>query len=59
MNEQHEAFADQEKTSISRYGFILSNIHNRLVIEGYFLKGGKMWNIFKVSTPLCEIISED
>ena len=59
MNEQPEAFTGQEKTSISKYGFILSNIHNRLVIEGYFLKGGKIWNIFKACPPICEITWED
>lgn len=48
-------FSDQEKNSLIRYGSILTGVHARLLMEGYFLKGGKVWNIFKVGTILCEI----
>jgi len=58
-SEQPESFTEQEKTSIVRYGAVLLGIHSRLVIEGYFLDGGKIWNIFKVGAPIFEIVLED
>ena len=33
--------------NIRLLGELLKRIHNRLDTEGYFLKGGKIWNIFK------------
>jgi len=42
-----------------KYGETLCRIHSRLVIEGYFLNGGRIWNIFKVATPIGEVILED
>ena len=47
---QTEKFTSQDKASFIRYGATLSRIHNRLVIEGYFEKDGKTWDIFKVGT---------
>lgn len=55
---KNDVFTEQEKTSVSRYCSVLKNVHNRLMVEGYFLKGGKTWNIFKVGTPICEISEE-
>lgn len=54
MDKQKSLFTDQEKTSVVRYGAVLLDVHNRLVIEGYFLEGGKIWNIFKVGELICE-----
>ena len=56
---QHGAFAEQDKTNIVRYSAILLDVHARLVVEGYFLEDGKRWNIFKVGTPICEVVWED
>lgn len=56
---KHKTFSEQEETSIVRYGAVLLGIHARLVIEGYFLEGEKIWNIFKAGTSICEIILED
>ena len=56
---QLELFSKQENTSIARYGAILLDIHSRLVIEGYFLRDGKTWNIFKVGTIIGTLIVED
>lgn len=52
-------FSDQEKSSLARYGAVLTGVHTRLVMEGYFLKGGKIWNIFKVGTVICEVVWVD
>ena len=60
MNEEkHNLFTEQEKSNAARYGTVLINIHSRLMIEGYFLKGGRIWNIFKAGAPLCEAVWED
>lgn len=59
MNELQPKFNEEEQTSIVRYGAVLLNIHTRLVIEGFFLEGGRIWDIFKVGTPICEVVWED
>lgn len=56
---QHGKLAEDDKISIVRYSAVLLGIHARLVVEGYFLKGGKKWNIFKAGAPICEVIWED
>lgn len=56
---KQSAFTDDERTGIARYGAIMLGIHSRLVIEGYFLEGGSVWNVFKVGTPICELVWED
>ena len=48
-------FTDQERSNITRYGSILLDIHSRLVMEGYFLDGGRIWNIFKAGIVICEV----
>ena len=48
-------FDEENIKGISLLGDVLQHIHNRLVAEGYFLPGGKIWNIFKcVPNPICE-----
>lgn len=49
------SFSDQEKSSLAGYCLALTRVHTRLVMEGYFLKGGKIWDIFKVGTVICEV----
>ncbi|KKP30986.1 MAG: hypothetical protein A2312_02245 [Candidatus Staskawiczbacteria bacterium RIFOXYB2_FULL_32_9] len=39
--------ANENTENIKSLGELLKRIHNRLNLEGYFLKGGKIWNIFK------------
>lgn len=59
-SKKEEAFTEQGKTGVVRYGTILQGIHARLVIEGYFLPDGKTWDIYKVGTPFsCEVGWED
>lgn len=38
---------DENTIQIVRYYDILRQIHTRLAIEGYFLPGGRIWNVFK------------
>jgi len=57
------AFAEKKLTpeqiaSIAEYGNVLRDIHARLVREGYFVDGRKVWNIFKCATPICEVAVE-
>ena len=59
MSDSSTKFTDKERTGIARYGSVLLGIHSRLVIEGYFLDGGRIWNIFKVGTPVCQIEWDD
>ena len=40
--------AKQNTDRIVSYYDILRKIHARLAIEGYFLPGGRIWNIFKL-----------
>ena len=59
INIEAISFSDQEKGSLVRYCTALQGVHARLVMEGYFLKGGKIWNIFKVGTVICEAVWVD
>jgi hypothetical protein len=52
-------FTEQEQASVGKYSAFLSNIHQRLAIEGYFLPGGKIWNIFKAGTIVGEVVWEE
>lgn len=58
-NQEKRIFTDHEKTSIIRYGATLCGIHARLAMEGYFLKDGRTWNIFKVGTIIGSFIIDD
>lgn len=44
---QHEPFTEEERRNIIEYGRVIRKIHDRLVLEGYFMPSGKVWNIFK------------
>ena len=46
---------DQKRISIREYADVLRDIHNRLVREGYFLDGIRIWNIFKCTSPMVEV----
>ncbi|KKQ95673.1 MAG: hypothetical protein UT20_C0024G0002 [Candidatus Levybacteria bacterium GW2011_GWA1_39_11] len=56
---QDDVFTEQERTTMGRYYYTLRRIHERLVVEGYFLTGGKIWNIFKVGTCVGEAELEE
>ncbi len=56
---QDAAFTEQKKTAMGRYYYALRRIHERLVVEGYFLAGGKVWNIFKAGTCVGEAELEE
>ena len=58
-NQKESLFTEQEKTTMGRYYYALRRIHERLVVEGYFLTGGKIWNIFKVGTCVGEAELEE
>jgi hypothetical protein len=51
---QPEPFTDEERRNIIEYGRVLRVIHDRLVLEEYFLPNGKTWNIFKCTKPTGE-----
>jgi hypothetical protein len=53
---QQKIFSEDDMADIVEYGSILQEVHNRLVIEGYFLPDGKTWNIFKRGKIVCELI---
>ena len=46
-----EPFTEEERRNIIELGEGLRSIHDRLVREGYFMPGGKVWNIFKCTEP--------
>ena len=58
-SKQQKIFNDDAKAGIVEYGSILIGVHTRLVMEGYFLKDGKTWNIFKVGKIVCEFILKE
>lgn len=58
-SKQQEVFVGNERTSITRYGVVLLGVHDRLVIEGYFLDDGKTWDIFKIGTIVGRFEVED
>jgi len=53
---QQKLFNGEDKTGIVEYASILQGVHNRLVIEGYFLADGKTWDIFKRGKIVCKLI---
>lgn len=50
---------EQKRNSILEYADVLRDIHNRLVREGYFLDGVRIWDIFKCVPPIFEIEEEE
>ena len=58
-SKQQKPFNEACKQEIVEYASILLGVHNRLVIEGYFNKDGKTWNIFKVGKIVCEFILKE
>ena len=57
--QQVNKFTEQEQPSVIKYGVSLINIHDRLVVDGYFLNNGKIWNIFKAGVLIGETVWED
>jgi hypothetical protein len=54
MNQENIMFSDQGEKNLARYGAVLLGIHRRLAMEGYFLAGGRIWNIFKAGAIIGE-----